>query len=438
MYHTTKGLKTALFLISIILLFSCSNDSQQNLSPTVEVRYDKGKALLYRHGEPYFIKGAAGTEHLDKLAAYGGNSIRTWSLHDADSILDAAHKLGLTVTLGLEIGRPAWGNDFSYWKFWEVDKKIEELRPIIKKYKDHPALLMWGVGNEVKEYGGGKRVVVFYIIDKVAKMIKEVDPNHPTMTAVDGAILKDRLALYKFIMPNIDILGFNAFNAINRMEGNVYGKFGWNKAYIISEWGPTGHWEITDTEWGAPKEPYNLRKLESMEKNWNTIQKDTALLLGSYAFYWGFKHEATHTWFSFFSEDGSETSLANFLKYAWSGNKVENSAPIIHNFLIQTEQGLVNDNVYLDANQEYVAIANAEDLEEDSLTYKWEIRHEETYFINQNNISYVMPYLIIGEEGNQIQFITPKDEGPYRIFVFAFDGNGNVASYNIPFYVIKR
>ena len=49
-----------------------------------------------------------------------------------------------------------------------------------------------------------------------------------------------------------------------------------------------------------------------------------------------------------------------------------------------------------------------------------------------------MEYLIQKVEGNKIQFTTPKEEGPYRIFVFAYDGNGNVASYNVPFYVIVK
>ncbi|WP_373494071.1 glycoside hydrolase family 2 TIM barrel-domain containing protein [Aquiflexum sp.] len=443
MIDISKGLKTTLFLIYIGLLFSCSNQEQENHNPTVEVRYQDGKAMLYRHGEPYSIKGAAGTEHLDKVALYGGNSIRTWSLHDADRLLDEAHELGLTVTLGLEIGRQAWGYNFNYWKFWEVNKKIEELRPIIEKYKDHPALLMWGVGNELQFFGGGKRFLIFHTIDKVAKMIKEVDPNHPTMTAVDVFSKKNKIGSYRYIMPNIDILGFNAFKTLGNMYDRVYEKKGWGKAYILSEWGPNGHWEVTDTEWGAPKELKNSEKREMMEKYWNNINKDTTLFLGSYAFYWGFKHEATHTWFSLFSKDGSETASVNFLKYAWSGERAENLAPNVNDLSIETNQGLVNDNVYLESNQIYNAIADTDDSEGDSLRYKWEIRPEENYFVeiysNDFEIkNYNMEHLIQKVDENTIQFIAPKDEGPYRIFVFAFDGNGNVASYNIPFYVIQK
>lgn len=443
MNHISKRLKTAQFLIYIFLLFSCSKKELENPNPTVEIRYQEGRAQLFRYGEPYIIKGAAGTEHLEKLASYGGNSIRTWSLHDAERILDEAHNLGLTVTLGLEIGRPSWGNDFSYWKFWEVNRKIEELRPYIEKFKDHPALLMWGVGNEVKEYGGGKRIEVFYIINKVAKMIKEVDPNHPTMTSVFSSLQTNRFISFKDLMPHIDVMGYNAFNDFDNVYKSIYGKRGWNKAYIFSEWGPIGHWSVTDTEWGSPKELKNSEKREMMEKYWNSINNDSTFLLGTYAFYWGSKQEATRTWFSLFSEDGFETESVNFLKYAWSGQKSANLAPEVSDLFIETNQGLVNDNVYLENNKEYAAIAYTNDPEGDAITYKWEIRHEGNYFLeikskDYNMSNYIMKHLILEEDKNKVQFVAPKEEGPYRIFVFAYDGNGNVSSHNIPFYVINK
>src|SRR5262245_4918930 len=60
---------------------------------------------LYRGGEPYFIKGAAGDGPKDVLARAGGNSFRTWGV-DADTPrqLDEAQRLGLTVTLGIWLG----------------------------------------------------------------------------------------------------------------------------------------------------------------------------------------------------------------------------------------------------------------------------------------------------------------------------------------------
>lgn len=431
-----------LFNLVLILFSACNNEVAENRTPTVEVRYEKGRARLYRHGKPYLIKGAAGIQHLDLVAEYGGNSVRTWSLHDADRILDEAHQLGLTVTLGVEIGRPAWGNDFNYGKFWQVDEKIEELRPFIEKYKNHPALLMWGVGNEVKEYGGGSRPVVFYITDKVAKMIKEVDPNHPTMTAVD-VFSQNRIASYRHLMPNIDILGFNAFQKIDKAFERVYEEKGWGKAFMLSEWGSDGHWEVTGTEWGAPKELSSSEKRALTEKYWDKISEDSSMLVGSYAFYWGYKYEATPTWFSLFSQEGYKTESLHFLKYAWSGQRAENSAPNITDMVIETDQGAVNDNVYLENNREYVAKALTEDPDGDSLTYRWEIRHEGNYFIEREGYDYTvsdysMENLIQNVDDNSVRFKAPEEEGPYRIFIFAYDGVENVASHNIPFYVVTK
>ena len=64
---------------------------------------------LTRDGQPYLIKGVGGDKQLDKLEAAGGNSIRTWSAEKLEPILDEAHKLGLTVTVGLWLGHERHG-----------------------------------------------------------------------------------------------------------------------------------------------------------------------------------------------------------------------------------------------------------------------------------------------------------------------------------------
>lgn len=421
---------------SLVLFFSCQKENNDGFTPTVEVKYIDGRAVLLRHGKPFLIKGAAGAEHMDKVAEYGGNSIRTWSLHDADSILDKAHELGLTVALGLEIGRPSWGEKFNYWKFWEVTKKIEELRPFIEKYKDHPALLMWGVGNEVNLFGKDKRFLVYYVINRVAKMIKEVDPNHPTMTAVSVPTNSNKYGSFRHIMPYVDIKGFNSFKSIDRLHDRVYEKRGWGKAYIVSEWGPTGHWETKDTEWGAPKEPTMKEKLRLMKSYWKTINKDSVYFLGSYAFYWGFKYEITHTWFSMFSEEGHESDQVKFLKYAWSGKEAENKAPSISHLYIDV--GDKNDNIYLTASQKYTAKVFAEDPDLDSISYRWELRKEEYNFQEKSTYQHNMKYYFLKDSLATIEFIAPKEEGDYRLFVFVFDHNGNFTFQNMPIYVLQR
>src|SRR5437867_2576833 len=75
------------------------------------VRADGGYRLL-RDGTPYFIKGAGGDGSLEALAAAGGNSVRTWGADAVGPILDQAHQLGLTVTVGIWLGHERHG--FNY------------------------------------------------------------------------------------------------------------------------------------------------------------------------------------------------------------------------------------------------------------------------------------------------------------------------------------
>src|SRR5436190_13119958 len=89
-------------------------------SATVEI---KGNQLL-RDGKPYYIKGAGGTANLDTLLVSGGNSIRAWG--PTPAVLDQAEAKGLTVLMGLRVGRPRQG--FDYKNRDTVAKQLEDAR----------------------------------------------------------------------------------------------------------------------------------------------------------------------------------------------------------------------------------------------------------------------------------------------------------------------
>ncbi|MFD2203320.1 glycoside hydrolase family 2 TIM barrel-domain containing protein [Shivajiella indica] len=427
--------KLIIFLLLTLIIFSCNKTEVKTDTPTVEVKYKDGRAQLLRNGQPYFIKGAGGTENLDKIAAYGGNSVRTWDIQDAERILDEAHALGLTVTLGLQVGRPTWGDDFNYWNIWQVDKKIEELLPTIEKFKNHPALLMWGVGNEVNLFGGNK-YIVYFTLNRIAKRIKKIDPNHPVLTVFHLYEKPHKYISPKYFMPDIDILGFNAFDRLPNMYDKIYSRTGWNKAYIISEWGPTGHWESATTDWGAPKELTMKEKVNLMKNYWYLMHGDSVHFLGSYAFYWGFKYEITHTWFSLFSEEGYDSDQVKFLQMAWSGKNPENWPPIIEQMEIDPSEK--NGNVYLEADKIFRGKVVASDPDTDSLSFRWELRQEESKFYETGVFKHNMEDHLLQKDLPIIEFKTPKQEGDYRLFVFVYDGKGNYSTQNIPFYVVNK
>ncbi len=54
---------------------------------------------------------------------------------------------------------------------------FEEMKARVVQWKDHPALSLWGIGNELS--AGYKNRKVWSAVNEVARMIHQIDPNHP-------------------------------------------------------------------------------------------------------------------------------------------------------------------------------------------------------------------------------------------------------------------
>jgi len=139
-------------IATLVLTLMMSSTTLLAEAIPVEIVERDGSFVLLRGGEPYEVRGA-GLEFNDPaaLAARGGNSMRTWRTNNAQftgqELLDEAERLGMTVTMCIEIGRERQG--FDYDDEEAVRKQFEYARGEVLKYKDHPALLIWGIGNEL-------------------------------------------------------------------------------------------------------------------------------------------------------------------------------------------------------------------------------------------------------------------------------------------------
>ena len=96
---------------------------------------------------------------------------------------------------------------------------------------------------------------VWETIEEIAKFIKKVDPKHPTMTVIAG-LDPAKVFMIKKYCPSIDILGINVYGAIENAPINIR-RFGWEKPYIVTEWGVNGPFEAKVNNWGAKIEPTN-------------------------------------------------------------------------------------------------------------------------------------------------------------------------------------
>lgn len=400
----------------------------------VEVRKTADGYQLYRGGEPYYIQGVGGKDHVDEMLYLGANSIRTWGIDEADEALEVAKKNNLTVMLGLWVQHERHGFDYNDEE--AVKKQLEHFTEIVKKYKDHPNILLWCIGNEVDLFYTNTKV--WDAIQDIAKMIHEIDPNHPTSTVTAGLDSNEVQEVLKRA-PDIDIYGFNTYGDIERHSNNIQ-KYGWDGPYIISEWGPNGHWEVEKTAWGAPIEQTSTEKAASYKYRYqNFIAAKKSHCIGSYVFLWGQKQETTSTWYGLFTVDGNPTEPLDYLYIAWHDAMPANRAPSVKNLTLDGKQA--NQSIYLKSGDKYEVTVETSDPDGDKVKVEWLVFPESSDTKAGGDFEAALQPvlgLLRSRKGTSAKLIAPDEEGAYRLFVFVQDGDKRTAYANIPFYVKPR
>lgn len=424
------------------LLAACSSSTdnrstEQRAASTrapipVTLKQEDGRYQLYRGDQAYFIRGAGGSQNIPLLAASGGNSLRTWGTDNAEHILDEAHRHGLTVMMGLRLGHERHG--FDYNDAAAVAKQKEEVRAQVLKYKDHPALLAWGLGNEVDLLYTNTNV--WYAIEDIAKMVRELDPHH-VITTVTAGIDAEKARLIMERVPSIDYLSVNIYGGLETLPQTLK-DVGWTGAYVVTEWGPTGHWQITRTDWDVPIEQTSTEKAQSYRERYTAgVLGAPQHALGSYAFLWGQKQETTPTWYGMFLESGEATEVVDSMQFLWTGEWPEDRAPSIRSFLIDGKKA--EENIYLEAGKTYTAQLDAFHPHNEAFTVRWEFLPESTD-IRAGGDPEARPKavegLIINDDGKgTLKFQAPANGGPYRLFAYVTNHFNKAATANVPFFV---
>ena len=427
-------------IIILLLTIACTQQADkgtdEGAKPTkAEIKKEGDKFQLYVDGEKFYIKGA-GLEFGDisKLAAHGGNSFRTWRTNNgrqtAKEVLDEAWEHGLYVTMGLDVERERHGFDYNHKA--AVAIQFEKLKAEVLELKDHPALIIWAIGNELNLRATNPKV--WDAINDLSKAIHEIDPNHLTTTTLAG-INKELVDDINERATDLDLLSIQMYADIVNLPKYVE-ETGLQLPYIVTEWGATGHWEVGQTEWGAPIENNSKVKADYYLERYNTaIASQAQQCLGSYVFLWGQKQERTPTWYGIFMEDGNETESVDVMHYIWNHEWPKNRSPFLLDF--QLDEKTANENIHVIAGQKYPAIVNVKDEEGDQIQYVWDVKTESADLGDGGDFESTpksIPNLIEGEN-ESIKLIAPSQPGAYRLFIYANDGMGHTAHANIPFYV---
>jgi len=214
-----------IFLFSLAwVVFSCNKKTNMDVVSVSE------RQILVNEN-PYLIKGICyhpvpkgskdlSFDSLDQdlalMVQAGINTIRVYAPIDNKDVLDKIHDAGLKVVIG-----------FGYNQGGRFDILSGTFVDYINTFKNHPAILMWELGNEYNyhpEWFEGDIKNWYKALKEATDLAHENDTNHPVTTAHGD--LPDALALS--ICTNIDVWGMNSYR--------------WdNPEAIFSEWEALSH-----------------------------------------------------------------------------------------------------------------------------------------------------------------------------------------------------
>jgi len=469
--YTVLALFIVIALGGIFALRKLNKEQPVDDTRTVYIKKTEEGFQLIRNGEPFFIQGAGGESYFKELAEIGGNTIRLFDPSNLKDKLDEAHKYNLAVIVDIPLPR----YNKSYYPYDNEDENAilkQEIKELVHQHKDHPALLIWNLGNEINYPFVFRKNDFIKTFNELVSIIQAVDPNHPVSTSIEGVSRKAMSSIY-IHSPEIDLLSFNTFGNTKLVNSNfaqISFLFG-PKPYFFSELGPDGPWESSTTSWGAPIEATSSKKSELYSTRFNIIKdNEDAASLGSLIFYWGTKLERTHTWFSLF-KDGYKSEIINVIETLWNGPESSPELNRINYITVNTNDSrdnnrffpgelshsgitpqligldymLVNelgahDNIIFSPGELSHAEIIFHENYNDSVRIDWEIYPEAWYSDTKDMVvdNYKPIDSIVTIEKTKTTFFAPTKEGPYRIFAYVYNQDGFFATTNTPFYVLEK
>lgn len=345
------------------------------------------RAARYEVFRNFQIKGFCGTHLIELAAAGGANTIRTYTPPTRRQ-LDDYQRLGLKVIVG--IWMPHHGenkNQDGKWTYdytTQGDKQVAAFADVIDRIGDHPAILLWCLGNEVhldRPY--------LETVERMSRLLHQKQPRAlSSLTMINAP--KEKLALIKEVVPDLDVIGYNSYGqgAVSGASRNL--EEVWGRAYYVSEFGPQGPWSGRKSAWGVFYEQSVDAKVADLRKSLERIDA-APRCLGSTMFLWGLfeKGKEFPTYFSAFlsltlgDKRATDATLLRtpisdeFLRY-WSGNYPQERAPILTAIDLAGRAEAARDAI-VPAGQPIRATATATDPMNNgrALSYRWWIINHE-------------------------------------------------------------
>ncbi|MEI7575514.1 MAG: glycoside hydrolase family 2 TIM barrel-domain containing protein [Armatimonadota bacterium] len=369
----------------------------------------KGKGYqLTVNGKPFFVKGAgAPVERFAGLSQYGANSVRTWGVDEKTGpLLDEAQKQGLKVCVGFWMRKE---DGFSYRKPEDLKAQMEDFRKWVKTYKNHPALLMWAVGNEVEL--GGEWPECFIQSEELAKVVKSEDTNHPVISVV-ADMWPEKQAMIEKYWKSLDAIGVNSYQGLPTLSKRM--EF-WKKPYFITEW----QFSLPDKDeknpWAGFVEPSSDAKNASVIKNYKeVILKQPGRVLGSYFFYWSKSKTGIASLHAPFLSNEKWQPMVRTMAQFWGGKVPMNRPPSVR--IVEPKEVFK-----VKPGQEFDLDVVASDPDNEALVTQFEIIPNDPKKRFVGDFEKDLGIVGRGDLKGKTRIKAPTEPGLYRVAVYTYD-----------------
>ena len=395
-------------------------------------------------GSIYYVKGIDGYDA--QIASAGANTLRTYSTLGVgglsmSNVLDNAAGAGMKVMVGLWMNHET--GSFNYYDDTdEVASQLSFLKGEVDKYKTHPAVLCWGVGNEVDKSTSAHPEAIYKAMNDLAKYIHEVDPYHPTVSCHAGSSTNKISGIMTYC-PHVDVVAFNSYKHIGNVSGNV-AVAGWVGPYSVTEFGVDMPMESTDTSWGAPFEQDSYDKYNTYYSRYTNYITGNVNCIGGFVFNEYNAFRVTHTWYNLYlaafppSDPPAytyKTPSYDAMYRAWTGSNPTDLAPRIQLLYVNGYQQ--PSEITLSVDTEYRAIVGITQDQGEDITYVYEIREEATS-VEKPVLN--VTFTVDPNDERAVFFTTssPLASGKkYRLYAYAYDETDHVGTANLPFEVVS-
>jgi hypothetical protein len=400
----------------------------------VRVAGTQGDWRLTVNGAPYEVKGVtygppqnAADGYMRDLAAMGVNTIRIWGVDDTHTpaLLDTAARHGIKVIVGHWLNQGAdYVNDTAY----KAGVK-SEIVARVNALKNRQGVLLWDIGNEViltmQDHGlpadvvEQRRVAYARFVEEVARAVHAADPNHP-VTSTDA--YTHAWTYYQAHSPALDLLAVNSYGAIDTVRDDWI-RGGHTRPYIVTEAGPDGEWEVPDDVNGVPDEPGDLAKRDMYTASWNAVRGHAGVALGATEFHYGLENDFGGVWLNT-TPGGWRRHGYHALRKAYTGQDSPNTPPEITSMTVDARTAVPAGSAF------GVAVAAAD---RDGDLVRYNLMYGDKHITGNRGLSHAT----FTQSGPGTFSVTaPQRLGVWKVYVYAYDGHGNVGIEQRSFRVV--